>query len=227
MNSKINLIHSVLFGKKEKDSKIYTFNNIKDNDILNYRLTKIKCQIKSNEGIYGIQIIYQNLISLEEDTLINIKSDLPDLIEQEMTFNYEQILDIKFWLNDDIKLIGFEVITSKGRFKKFGYGKDDQLRLCHELTNKERAVVKFTFFEKEKNGITGMTLYHMDKKTHAFYIYRGIFGLRSKLKNGKNKNDIEKKFTEDKMTEAKNKLLFNICCLPDNQFFNVIKYAIN
>ena len=227
MNSKINLIHTVCFGKKEKDSKIYTFNNIKDEDTLNFRLTKIKCQIKSNEGIYGIQITYQNLITLEENILINIKSDEPNLIEQEMTFNFEQILDIKFWLNDDIKLIGFEVITSKGRFKKFGYGTDDQLRLCHELTNKERAVVKFTFFEKEKNGITGMTLYHMDKKTHAFYIYRGIFGLRSKLKNGKNKNDIEKKFTEGKMTEVKNKLLFKICCLPDNQFFNVIKYAIN
>ena len=227
MNSKINLIHSVLFGKKEKDSKIYTFNNIKDNDILNYRLTKIKCQIKSNEGIYGIQIIYQNLISLEEDTLINIKSDLPDLIEQEMTFNYEQILDIKFWLNDDIKLIGFEVITSKGRFKKFGYGNDNQLRLCPELNNKERAVVKFTIFEKEKNGITGITLYHMDKKTHAFYIYRGLFALRIKLKNVKNKNDLEKKFLENKISEPKNKLLFKICCLPDNQFFNIIKYTLN
>ena len=227
MNSKINLIYSVLFGSKEKDSKIYTFNNIKDNDILNYRLTKIKCQIKSNEGIYGIQIIYQNLISLEEDTLINIKSDLPDLIEQEMTFNYEQILDIKFWLNDDIKLIGFEVITSKGRFKKFGYGNDNQLRLCPELSNKERAVVKFTIFEKEKNGITGITLYHMDKKTHAFYIYRGLFALRIKLKNVKNKNDLEKKFLENKISEPKNKLLFKICCLPDNQFFNIIKYALN
>ena len=226
MKSEIHLIHTICFGKKEKDSKIYDFNNIKGEDTLNYRITKIKCQIKSNEGIYGIQMIYQNLTTLEENTLINIKSNEPNLIEQEMTFNFEQILDMNIWVNDDIKLIGFEVITNKGQFMKFGYGNDEQLRYCHELKNKERAVVKFTIFESKKNGIIGMTLYHINKRTHAFYIYRGIFGLRIKLKNDENKNEMKKKI-DDKICDPKKKLLFKICCLPDNQFFNVIKYALN
>ena len=225
MKAELKLEHTICLGKKEKDCKEYNFNNIKDEDILKYRITKIKCQIKENEGIYGIQLIYQNLISLEEEILINVKSDLPNLIEQEMSFNFEQILDVKFWINDDFKLIGFEVITSKGRFKKFGYGDGAQLRFCHELKNKERAIVKFTIFEKEENGITGMTLYHINKKTHSFYIFKGIFGLRVKVKKEKNKNEICKKI--EKINDIKAKLLFNICCLPDNQFFNVIKYTIN
>ena len=217
--------HSCLFGKKEKDSKIHDFGNIKGDDILNYRITKIKCQIKSNEGIYGIQLFYQNLLTLEEKTIINIISKEPDLIEQEMDFNLEQILDVKFWNNDENKLIGFEVITSKGRFMKFGYGNDKELRRCHELKSKERAVVKFIVYESEKNGITGITLYHIDKRTYAFHVYKGIFSLRNKIKNDKYKNDIEKKV--DKMNNIQYKILFKICCLPDNQFFNVIKFTLS
>ena len=41
------------------------------------------------------------------------------------------------------KLIGFEICTNSGRFQKFGYGKDEQLKYCHEIKNKERVVVGF------------------------------------------------------------------------------------
>ena len=225
INNKINLTPSCLYGKSEIDSKIHNIRDILGNNILDYRITKIKCQIKSNEGIYGIEMVYKNLITEEEKTLINIKSEEPNLIEQEIKFDLEIILDIKFWCNDENKLIGFEVNTNKGKFQKFGYGDDNQLKLCHQIKNKERVVVGFCFYEKVKNGITGMFIYHMNKKTYAFFIYKGIFGLRVKIKNDKYKNEIEKKV--DKFNDIKKKLLFKICCLSDNQFFNVIKYTLN
>ena len=225
INNKINLTPSCLYGKSEIDSKIHNIRDILGNNILDYRITKIKCQIKSNEGIYGIEMVYKNLITEEEKTLINIKSEEPNLIEQEIKFDLEIILDIKFWCNDENKLIGFEVNTNKGKFQKFGYGDDNQLKLCHQIKNKERVVVGFCFYEKENKGITGMFIYHMNKKTYAFFIYKGIFGLRTKIKNDKYKNEIEKKV--DKFDDIKKKLLFKICCLSDNQFFNVIKYTLN
>ena len=225
INNKINLTPSCLYGKSEIDSKIHNIRDILGNNILDYRITKIKCQIKSNEGIYGIEMVYKNLITEEEKTLINIKSEEPNLIEQEIKFDLEIILDIKFWCNDENKLIGFEVNTNKGKFQKFGYGDDNQLKLCHQIKNKERVVVGFCLFEKENKGITGMFIYHMNKKTYAFFIYKGIFGLRTKIKNDKYKNEIEKKV--DKFDDIKKKLLFKICCLSDNQFFNVIKYTLN
>ena len=225
INNKINLTPSCLYGKSEIDSKIHNIRDILGNNILDYRITKIKCQIKSNEGIYGIEMVYKNLITEEEKTLINIKSEEPNLIEQEIKFDLEIILDIKFWCNDENKLIGFEVNTNKGKFQKFGYGDDNQLKLCHQIKNKERVVVGFCFYEKENKGITGMFIYHMNKKTYAFFIYKGIFGLRIKIKNDKYKNKNEKKV--DKFDDIKKKLLFKICCLSDNQFFNVIKYTLN
>ena len=225
INNKINLTPSCLYGKSEIDSKIHNIRDILGNNILDYRITKIKCQIKSNEGIYGIELIFKNLITEEEKSLINIKSEENNLIEQEIKFDLEIILDIKFWCNDENKLIGFEVNTNKGKFQKFGYGDDNQLKLCHQIKNKERVVVGFCFYEKENKGITGMFIYHMNKKTYAFFIYKGIFGLRTKIKNDKYKNEIEKKV--DKFDDIKKKLLFKICCLSDNQFFNVIKYTLN
>ena len=225
INNKINLTPSCLYGKSEIDSKIHNIRDILGNNILDYRITKIKCQIKSNEGIYGIEMVYKNLITEEEKTLINIKSEEPNLIEQEIKFDLEIILDIKFWCNDENKLIGFEVNTNKGKLQKFGYGDDNQLKLCHEIKNKERVVVGFCLFEKENKGITGMFIYHMNKKTYAFFIYKGIFGLRVKIKNDKYKKEIEK--TVDKFDDIKKKILFKICCLSDNQFFNVIKYTLN
>ena len=70
-----------------------------------------------------------------------------------------------------------------------------------------------------------MSLYHMNKRTYAFIIYEGIFGLRVKTKNEENKNKIVKKMNN--MNDIQKKILFKICCLSDNQFFNVIKFTLN
>ena len=70
-----------------------------------------------------------------------------------------------------------------------------------------------------------MSLYHMDKRTYGFYIYKEIFMLRSKVRNDKNKNEMGKK--TDKMNDIKKKILFKICTLPDNQFFNIIKFTLS
>ena len=219
------IISTCLYGKTESDSKIHNIRDILCKNILDNHLTKIKCQIKPNEGIYGIQLIYQNLVTNEEKPIINIISKETNLIEQEMSLNLEYILDVKFWVNDECKLMGFEIITNKGNFKKFGYGKDEHLKLCHELKNKERAVVGFNIIESEKNGIIGMSLYHMNKRTYDFYVYKGIFCLRAKIRNEQNKNEIGKKL--DKMNDIQKKILYKICCLSDNQFFSVIKFTFN
>ena len=97
INNKINLTPSCLYGKSEIDSKIHNIRDILGNNILDYRITKIKCQIKSNEGIYGIEMVYKNLITEEEKTLINIKSEEPNLIEQEIKFDLEIILASKVY----------------------------------------------------------------------------------------------------------------------------------
>ena len=95
----IKLCHSCLFGKTESDSKVHNMGTIVGKDILNYRITQIKCQIKSNEGIFGIQLKYKNLITEEQKILINIISKEPNLIEQEITLNYRARNNFKLRAN--------------------------------------------------------------------------------------------------------------------------------
>lgn len=206
------------------DYKNYDIFNILGNNLLDYKLTKIKCQLKPNTSIYGIQLTYKNINDGKETTFIDIKSDEKDLIEQEMDLKGEEIKDLRVWLNNSIILIGFEVTTNKNRIQKFGYGNDEELRTISDFKNMDKVIVGFGFYANinEKQGITAMYAYFIDKHVYISYIFDGIFTLRTKVKQTEFKEKIKKKLT--KMNE-KNKVLFRICQLPDNQFFNIIKYS--
>ena len=213
-----------LYGKNEENSIIHDIKDVVGKSILDYSLIKIKCQLKSGVGIYGLQLIYKNLITDENKALINIIPKDPNLIEQEMNLNVENVSDVKIWINDEIKLIGFEIKTNRGKYKKFGYGNLQELRFCHQLKNNERAVIGFGFIESKKKGIIAMYMYHVNRIIYSFYLYNGIFSLRIRARNDKYKNELEKK--ANKCTDINKKLLYNVCCLPDNQFFNIIKFTL-
>ena len=213
-----------LYGKVEENSKYYDVRDEVGKSLLDYRLVKIKCQIKSNDSIYGIQFIYRNINSLKEVTLINVKSREFGLIEQEMDFGIEEIVGLRTWVSDDIKLIGFEVTTNRGKVKKFGYGNDEELRIIPDFENNDNTIVGFCVTADDKNGVTSLFAYYLNKKTYAFYIYSGVFSLRIKVKNEEFKKKFESKLPS---MDEKNRILYRICCLPDNQFFNIIKYALS
>ena len=224
IKNKLGITATCNYGKVEENSNYYDMRNEVGKNILNYRITKIKCQLKSNDSIYGIQFIYRNINTNKEETLINVKSKELDLIEQEMSFGFEEIVDLRTWLSDEIKLIGFEVTTNRGRQKKFGFGNDEQLRICPDFENNDQTIVGFGVAADDKNGVTSLYAYYLNKRTYAFYIYSGVFSLRIKIKDEEFKKKIESKISN--MSE-KNKILYRVCSLPDNQFFNIIKYALS
>ena len=145
-----------------------------------------------------------------------------NLIEEEMILNNETINGLKVWLNEDIKLIGFEIETTKKNIKKFGYGEDNELRIISDFNNKNQIIVGFGCCSNDKDGITSIYAYYINKR-YISILYNGIFTLRVKIKDSKFKEKTEKKLK--KMNE-KNRILYRICQLPDNQFFNIIKYII-
>ena len=212
-----------IYGTVEGDSERFDmFEQLKDK-LLDYRITKIRCFLKSNTSIYGIQFIYRNINDCTETTFIDVKSNQNDLIEQEMSLNNEEIKDLRVWLNQDIKLIGFEVITNK-RTQKFGYGNEEQLIKISDFENLDKIIVGFGCYADQTNGVTGLYGFYISKKQYTSIIYSGIFSLRIKLKDPKFKEKTEKKL--QKMNE-KNNILYKICQFPDNQFFNIIKYSID
>ena len=221
--AKISVMLTCAYGEIE-DYNNYDLFDILGSNLLDYKLTKIKCQLKSNTSIYGIQLTYKNINDGKETTLIDIKSDEKDLIEQEMDLKDEEIKDLRVWLNENICLIGFEVTTNKNRIQKFGYGNDEELRVIKDFKNMDKIIVGFGFYANinEKKGITAIYAYFIDKHAYISYIFDGLLTLRTKVKQTIFKEKIKKKLT--KMNE-KNNILFKICQLPDNQFFNIIKYS--
>ena len=206
------------------ESKLYDMHDILGKNLLDYRISKIKCFVKSNKSIYGIQFIYRNIFTCEEKIVIDVKTKEKDLIEQEMDLNNEDIKDLRTWLDQDIKLLGFEVITNKNRIQKFGYGDgEEQLRTISDFKEGDKVIVGFGCYADDKDGVTAIYGFYVNRRKYFAVIYSGILSLRAKIKDPKYKETIEKKV--EKM-DVGNKILFRVVQLPSNQFFNILKYSI-
>ena len=217
----IPIIETCNYGTVFSENAYHDIKNQLGDNILDYKITKIKCQLKSNTNIQGIQFFYKNINTGEEKALIDIKKNDGELIEQEMILNNEDIIDLKVFLKDVI-LVGFEVTTNKKRSKKFGYGEDEDLINIPDLENLDKIIVGFGVCSSE-DGISSIYCYYSSKRDYVFHLYTGILSLRIKLKDSNFKEKTDKKLP--KMND-KNKLLYRICSLPDNLYFNIIKYAL-
>ena len=210
------------YGSVLDESKLYDMKDILKDKMLNYKITKIKCQIKSNEGIYGIELFYRNLIDGKETSIINVQSKEKDLIEQVFDLCGDYIIDMRVWINNDIKLIGFEIVTNRNRIFKFGYGKDEQLVKIPDLKNLDKIIIGFGFYINEGNSISSIYAYYINKSNYFYHVYKGILYLRSKSQNKEYNEKMQKKLSS---ISKRNQILFRICNLPQSQFFNIMKYT--
>ena len=216
-------IATCIYGSVLEKSKLIDMYELLKEKIYNYKISKIKCQLKSKKGIYGIQFIYRNLIDGKEASLINIQSKEKDLIEQEFDLNGDSIIELKAWLNDNYILTGFEVITNRNRAQKFGYGDDEPIKNIVDFKDLDKIIVAFGVYVNEKdNSITSLYGYYLNKSEFFSIMYKGILYLRRKTQNSTYVEKIKKKLGN---MNKKNQILFKICNLPQNQFFNIIKYT--
>ena len=163
IDNSIKIETTCAYGTIQDFSTRYDIFEILGNELLHNRLTKIKCFLKSN-SIYGLQFTYKNKIDAKE-TIIDLNSKEKDLIEKEMDINDdEEIIDFNVWLDYDIKLIGFEITTSKNRKQKFGYGNDYELIRAAEFENRDKIILGFAIFADKTDGVTDIMAYYINKK---------------------------------------------------------------
>lgn len=223
--NEIEMNITCMYGSSMENS---TYQNAKNNSkdtILNYSLCKIRCQLCQNH-IVGLQFFYKNRTDGSEAIFLNVEppKEKKDIIEQEMDFSsFENIIDVRVWLKD-VKLIGFEIETSKGRIQKFGYGDDnDLIRIC-DFENKDMAVVSFGTNSDDKEGVTGLEMNFLEKKKYLIVLYSGFSILRFKLRNEEFKKNIQNKIST---MEQRLQILYRTCLLPDNSYFGVMKFALS
>jgi len=221
--SKLQIYSSCIYGKMKEGAKFYDIKNNVGSKILDYRLHKIRCQLKPKICILGIQFIYIYKKEGSEKMMINLQAvSKDDFIEQELILKKgEYINNIKLWVKE--KLIGFQVFTNLKNTKKFGYGGDDCLVNVPDLKHYDKSVVGFGIYGEYQDGIYSMFFYYLDKKKYSGTISIGIFYLRYKLKKIRFRKKIEQKL---KKLNDNLKVLYQVCLLPDYQFFSIIKYMI-
>ena len=211
------------YGSDLEEATQYDINDIIKKKFMDYKLSKINCHIKSEQGIYGIQFFYKNRNDGKEVCLIDIKPKEKDTFEQSFDLCGEDIINMKVWIDQiNIDLLGFEIITNKNRTKKFGYGNVEQMVKVNDFRDLNNMIMGFSVYINENNKITSIYAYYMSKNEYFWHKYDGIFSLKRKLTNQNYSEKIKKKVNG---MSRENQILYRICKLPQNLFFNVIKYS--
>lgn len=223
--SEIEINVTCMYGSVLENSKYESAKKNAKEKILNYSLSKIRCQISQNH-IVGLKFFYTNRTDGSVTPFLNIEppKGAGEVIEQEMDLSsFENVVDARVWLKD-VKLIGFEITTSKGNIQKFGYGGDQDLILIHDFENQDKAIVSFGAYYDDKEGVTGLEMDYLDKRKYLITLYSGFFYLRLKMKKEEFKKNMDSKI-RDKPENLQ--VLYRTCSLPDNSFFGVMKYALS
>ena len=191
---------------------------------LNYHLHTIKYNLKSNEYIQSLQLIFKNRSNNQLECLL----DTDPSHDKENEYILGDDIDIKivrYWLNND-RLTGFELTTNKktGNIKMIGYQKNDVEKIP-EFEGKTKIILGFGVNANDQYGISSFYCYYMDKKCYGMNKHAGLIQLRAKLKvEEKYKKEIESK--KDTFAPIE-KLILNICDLPDIAFHSVISYVMS
>jgi hypothetical protein len=191
---------------------------------LDYHLHKIKYNLKNNEYIQSIQMIFKNRNNNELKCLI----DTDPKNDKKNEFTLEDNVEIKlvrYWLSND-RLTGFEITTDKKKdnVKMIGYAKNDKVGMIEELEDGKKIVFGFGFNANEQYGVSSFYCYYMDKRKYGIVKHSGLFQLRAKLKCNQ---DFKKKLEEKKkdLTPLQ-RLILETCDFPDTSFFPIASYVM-
>ena len=225
----IGLGHDRMIEKEKFNETVTTnfdFSNGLGGKALRYRPKKIIYQVKSNEYIQNLQMIYQNRDNGELLTLIDTEPDISldakDRIEIDLS--NDDIIMVRMWILDK-RITGFEIKTNAktNNVKRIGYEKGDLVKL-KEFESEDKIIIGFGGHANKQYGVTSLYCYYMDKRFFGIVSYEGILNLRAKLK-------MDPEFKEkilaniDKLTDSE-KLIFYTCELPDTAFFPCALYLM-
>ena len=149
---------------EEESGKGYDITDELGANILDYKIKKISYILKENERIDKIRIEYINKKDgtskiIETPTWEEVKG-IEEAFELE---DDEEIKNIKIYLKE-IKLLGFEIFTNKGKNKKIGFGEESEVNIQKELENGKKLIIGFGFNSSKVHGVYSLRFYYVDKK---------------------------------------------------------------
>ena len=211
--------------KKEEDfSIIYDSFNEYGKKILDYHIYKIKYSLNTKNTIQSLIIIYKNINDSQEKELFNTQSShIENETLEEISFGeFEEIEDVYFYLSKEGHLEGICIMTNY-KNKYIGNHDIDPFKDDH-LQTKKNIVLSFGGNASKSFGLSSLFCHYISKRKLGIIRYLGLLELKSKIKNDKEfraKIDLKKNSFNEKQ-----KLILDICSLPDASFFPIANYII-
>ena len=206
----------------ESETKNYDCSRTLGRNFIDYHINKICYNLKTNEFIQSLKIIFKNRNTGKLVTLLDTDPEDNKPNEFQLEDN-EEIIEVRVWEKKE-SLIGFEITTNANRSKKIGYG-EDQSRKIEEFESKDKIIFGFGCQANKQYGVCSLYCYFMNKRKFGIVQYTGLLQLRAKLKA----NDEFKKSVEANKANLndKQKLILETCDLADTAFFPVISYIMS
>lgn len=206
----------------ETETKNYDCSVTLGSKFLDYHINKICYNLRSNECIQSLQLIFKNRNTGKIVTLLDTEPGENKTNEFAFDDN-EEIIEVRVWEKKD-SLIGFEITTNTNRSKKIGYG-DDESRKIEEFEKRDKIIFGFGCQANLQYGVCSLYCYFMDKKKYGIVQNTGLLQLRAKLRQ----NPEYKKKMEAKIATLndKQKLILETCDLADTAFFPIIFYIMS
>ena len=208
-------------------TKIYDCTSKVGTKILDYHIHKLVYTLNSNQTIQSLKCIYKSLYDGHTEILLDTtEGEAPDQKEEEIVFGeLEEIINILFYVSKEDKLVSICLETNQGNNIYIGDNSKGEVVKDDDLVIKKNIVVGFGMNANKRYGVTSLFCYIVDKNKYGMIQFIGLLQLRAKLKiNQKFKEDLE---SRKEMLNSEQKLLVDVCNLPDAAFFPISTYVMS
>ena len=229
-NGKEKIISKETLIETDNLSKIYDIYPTCKKNLLNYHIHKIVYSLNTEQKIQSFKIIYKNRNNGQEMVLDSENSHLQNEKPEEFVLqDMEEIIDVYFYYDkkgDEVgDLTTICLTTNRGTVKYIGGKQSDNIFKDRNLETKEKVVLSFGITSSKKNGVTSMYCYYIDKKKYGVIQYLGLIQLKAKL--SKNKDFADSIEAKKASLDEKNKLIAEVCSLPNTAFFPIANYIMS
>ena len=183
-----------------------------------YRLSKIKIFLDENDIILGFQAFYKNSKNeeLPGEEVYNHSIKEKEIKTFEIPGN-DYLCNLNVWVGDD-HITKLKFATKKGKEIVVGINKGEDISINIINVNTKNIILCLTGGYQKRLELIGCRYLNIDE---YFLNSNGFFELHKKLKHEDYKEKIKTIYNS---LDESDQVLYNICCLPDNIFNEIIKY---
>ena len=197
-----------------------------DLEFLSFSLKKICYQLKpEGKGIQNLKMIYLNNDGKEE-VLLDTSEGKQGITFETIEFEDGEIIEGAIVYEQAEGFCALDITTNKKKNYMIGQRVGENTNIFLEEKYKNKVIVGLGCWANEQDGVTCIYFYLVDKKTYSICQTYGMRQLRAKIQTKKDKAFIEglEKLRQNLNNEQK--LLSDVCGLPDPVYFTVLKYVM-